>query len=469
MTDNSNAPMTRRGIMKGVGGLAAVSMSGATVAEAQDVLNDRVPTDPHTRDTYRAIVDAIVPRTPELEDELGPEHVPGGLAVELEKFLIWDFNHFQEVRLETLQTPIEAARVGEGPLGNIGDSNPLGDTLGGLASGPTDTGAGNVGSLDAVTGLVDGLMAPELFQLDLDTLSSGSELGALTDLVGLDAVDELTGLLALDDVDQFGEQLDFGAADRLAIDFADAPIPEDAEGIAQFELLVEGATEGTHQVVQNYPYANVFPFIFDIVAAEFLLLGKNEDTPSPNSEFPGGGTFTRLSRKDRLRCLWTIVDGGVIDRFDGILSPMLPTVGILKYVVMACNGLHGFGYYTEWSAYGDTKTNTPSERELQVDPGAAQSRVQTGYPGPADGYAADWRHPVDGGFSDDWEAGEPAGPVDLADTASEGAGDDVGEGTGDGGGNEAGNGTGNGTGNEPANGTDEVPDGFDDVFGGDLL
>jgi hypothetical protein len=415
--------------MKGVGGLAAVSMSGVSVAEAQDVLNDRVPADPHTRDTYRAIVDAIVPRTPELEDELGPEHVPGGLDVELEKFLIWDFNHFQEVRAETLQTPVETTQSGGGPLGNLGGSNPLGDALDGLSSGTGDLG-GNA-PLDSVTELVDGLMAPELFQLDLDTISSGSELGALTDLVGLDAVEELTGVLAVDDVDQFGELLDFGAADRLVIDFADAPIPEDAEGIAEFDLLVEGANEGTHQVVQNYPYANLFPFVFDIVAAEFLLRGENEDTPSPNPEFAGGGTFVRLSREDRLRCLWTIVDGGAIDRLDSVLSPMLPAVGILKYVVMAVNGLHGFGYYTEWSGLGDTKTATPSEREMQVDPGAVQSRTQTDYPGPADGYAADWRHAVDGGFDDDWETAETPGPADpelpdeAADEAEEATGGDL--------------------------------------------
>ena len=405
--------------MKGVGGLAAVSMSGVSVAEAQDVLNDRVPADPHTRDTYRAIVDAIVPRTPELEDELGPEHVPGGLDVELEKFLIWDFNHFQEIRLETLQTPIETAKVGEGPLGNLGDGgNPLGDALGGLTGGGE---AGGGSSLDPVTELVDGLMAPELFQLDLDTVSSGSELGALTDLVGLDAVEDLTGLLALDNLDEFGELLDFGAADRLAIDFADAPIPEDAEGIAEFDLLVEGATEGTHQVVKNYPYAAVFPFVFDIVAAEFLLRGENEDTPSPNPEFAAGGTFVRLSREDRLRCLWNIVDGSVIDRLDGLLSPMLPAVGILKYVVMAVNGLHGFGYYTEWSGLGDTKTELPSDREMQKDPSEVQSRTQTGYPGPADGYAADWRHAVDGGFDDEWETNETPGPVnpDLPDEAAD--------------------------------------------------
>lgn len=423
MTENPNASMTRRGVMKGVGGLAAVSMSGVSVAEAQEVLGREVPADPHTRDTYRAIVDAIVPRTPELGEELGEEHVPGGLDVELEKFLIWDFNHFQEIRLETLQTPVETARGGGGPLGGLDGEAPLGDALGGLP--PEEGESEDVPVVDPALELVDGQMAPELFQLDLDTISSGSELGALADLAGVDAVGDLTDLLAVDDLDEFGELLDFGAADRLAIDFADAPIPDAAEGVAEFDLLVDGGSEVTQRVVQNYPYANVFPFVFDVVAAEFLLRGENEDTPSPNPEFAGGGTFTRLSREDRLRCLWTIVDGGAIDRLDGVLSPMLPAVGILKFVVMAVNGLHGFGYYTEWSGLGDTKTATPSEREMQVDAGAVQSRTQTDYPGPADGYAADWRHLIDGGFNDEFEPADGDGPpddlpVDLPDDADGG-------------------------------------------------
>lgn len=43
--------------------------------------------DLHTKITFRAIVDAVVPHTPELGAELGPTHVPGGLAINLDRFL----------------------------------------------------------------------------------------------------------------------------------------------------------------------------------------------------------------------------------------------------------------------------------------------------------------------------------------------------------------------------------------------
>jgi hypothetical protein len=49
---------------------------------------DESDLDVHVEVTLRAVVDAVVPETPELADEFGPEHVPGGLAVGMEEFLV---------------------------------------------------------------------------------------------------------------------------------------------------------------------------------------------------------------------------------------------------------------------------------------------------------------------------------------------------------------------------------------------
>jgi hypothetical protein len=367
MSDHTD--VTRRGVMKGIGGIAALSMSSATIAEAQYVLNNPLPTDPHTRDTYRSIVDAVVPRTPQLEEELGPEHVPGGLEIELEKFIIWDFNHFQEIRSEMLTEKVPA----EPPS-----------------------------------------MSTSMFETELD-LTDRTALQALFDLADVDPLDP-----AYDDLLQLDQYLDFGAVDRLEVAFDD--LDTSAAGPAAFERTVVAAGEPHQRVLQNYPYAVLFPFAFDLAAAEFLARGKNHDDPSPNEQFPGGGTFVRLSREDRLRCLWTIVDGGAIDRLDDLLSPMIPDVGILKYVVMAVNGLHGFGYYTEWSGLGNTKTDTPNDRYQETPAGEVQSREQSGYPGPAPGYAANWRHAVPGGFADP--------DVDRLDLSGDLAGDDYLDGIG---------------------------------------
>ena len=357
MHETDGNTFSRRGVVKSIGGLAALSMSNATFADAEAAMSSPLQSDPHTADTYRAIVDAIVPRTPQLEDELGPEHVPGGLDVGLEKFLIWDFNHFQEIRAEMVTEK-------DNLLGGLFETDE--------ESGPE--------------------MPRSLFELSLNTTQYGSTLDGLVDLADV-------SLLGLDlDGDALQEFLTLGPVERFEISFSD--FEGLTEGPAEFELIVETANETVHRVFQNYPYAPLFTLVFDIVAAEFLVLGRNEDPVSVNEQFPAGGTFARLSREDRLRCLWDIVDGGLIDTLDELLSPLVPDLGILKYVVMAVNGLHGFGYYTEWSGLGETKTNTPTEREMQKDPGEVQSRKQSGYPGPEPGYAADWRHAVPGGFDD---------------------------------------------------------------------
>ncbi|WP_440764516.1 hypothetical protein [Natronorubrum sp. DTA7] len=383
-------------------------MSGATVAQAEEALTEEIPTDPHTRDTYRAVVDAIIPETPQLEDELGPEHVPGGLEVELEKFLIWDFDHFHEIRLETLA---------------------------------------NTGEIDPVT---ENAPSPEQLELGLVPANEDSDLDALLEVDGIDTrvldallddinglVDDVTGILEgisdellgglLGDPDEitrdhFEEVLDFGTLEALEITIENT-LDEDETGPVDFDVFVETANGTVDTVVQNYPYAELFPIVFDIAATEFILLGKNEDAIDRGDEaFPGGGTFVQLSREDRLRCLWSIVDGGSIDRLDGFLEPIVTDVGILKFVVMAVNGLHGFGYYTEWSGYEDTKTNTPTERALNVPPAEVQSRTQTEYPGPQPGHAADWRHAVPGSFDD-----PDADDLDLDDDLK---GDDVIDGIG---------------------------------------
>lgn len=51
----------------------------------------------HTRGTFAALIDALVPETPELADR-GEEHVPGGLAVDLQDAVIDRVNSFLETQ-----------------------------------------------------------------------------------------------------------------------------------------------------------------------------------------------------------------------------------------------------------------------------------------------------------------------------------------------------------------------------------
>jgi hypothetical protein len=64
----------------------------------------------YTRSNVRALVEAILPRTPELADRHGEAIVPGGRDVGLEEYVIESFNSYQELHLGPL-TPL-ARRLG---------------------------------------------------------------------------------------------------------------------------------------------------------------------------------------------------------------------------------------------------------------------------------------------------------------------------------------------------------------------
>ena len=72
----------------------------------------------HTRLTFRATVDAVIPRTPELEAELGPEHVPGGNDIDLAEFLI-----------EYVDGGFQLGLPHVGPIGNAPLAKPVANVL----------------------------------------------------------------------------------------------------------------------------------------------------------------------------------------------------------------------------------------------------------------------------------------------------------------------------------------------------
>ncbi|WP_101294534.1 hypothetical protein [Halegenticoccus soli] len=291
-TEREPTGIARRSVLQGVAALGGLGMVPASaVAEAG------AATDPHTKDTYRAVADAIVPSTPELASELGEAHEPGALAIDLEEYLIWSFNNFHEVHV----------------------------------------------------GLVDGA---------LDTLVRAADLDADVGVVIRFEVN--TGVLS-----------------------------------GEFEVVVETEGGTFERTRANYPYAEAVALALDVVAAEFVARGKNRREPSLNERFPAGGVFTKLAPRDRLRVVESIIEGSVVDELDDALDDLLPHVGILKFVSFGLNAFVQFGYYSEWSGYGETKTDPPNERVLRRE---VQSHAQTGYPGPSPGYAALRDFPGDGVF-----------------------------------------------------------------------
>jgi hypothetical protein len=74
--------------------------------------------DLHTRVTFRAVTDAVLPETPELGEELGSEHVPGGIAIDLDEFVVTYIDDGFQLGLPHV-----------GPRGNIPLADPIADVL----------------------------------------------------------------------------------------------------------------------------------------------------------------------------------------------------------------------------------------------------------------------------------------------------------------------------------------------------
>lgn len=74
----------RRTVLRGVAG-AGAAMSLPTANAAAEAASE---TEPTTRATYSAIVEAVIPETPDVATELGEEHEPGGREIGLDAYLI---------------------------------------------------------------------------------------------------------------------------------------------------------------------------------------------------------------------------------------------------------------------------------------------------------------------------------------------------------------------------------------------
>jgi len=147
----------------------------------------------------------------------------------------------------------------------------------------------------------------------------------------------------------------------------------------------------------NVPLADPIAHALDVAALRLVDRGEHTSEPSgdrpvallePGEASPrairnAAGTFSKLSRRDRLRAI------GLLDEFEITISPVDDELfefdaGLVGQLVV---GFTEMIYYSEWEGY-DAFTRPPSERAHPNDPGAVQSWRQTGYPGFASGYAA---------------------------------------------------------------------------------
>lgn len=127
------------------------------------------------------------------------------------------------------------------------------------------------------------------------------------------------------------------------------------------------------------PLAYPTALMLDVAATQ--LVNAHQAQASSQSLFPGGGMFSYLSRKDRVRTLSTL-ENLDIDLYL-LPSPFQNNAGMVKFVTDALNRFSFFGYYSEWPAYGSTRLFPPNDRRLEFFPPGWQ---QVGYPGVSLGY-----------------------------------------------------------------------------------
>jgi len=261
----------RRTLIRGLGALGVGSML-ASPASGQ---LQPPETTPNTRATYRAVVDSVVPRTPELESELGPEHVPGGLSVGLDEYLVTFINNLFSFgvrgagdvgNLRLAEAVALVLDVGAAKLVAAGENDepPSADRVVELLE-PTD-----LLELDRLTDDPESVLEKSLFA----ALSREDRLRAIA---GLDSIEfdtaEFPGPLT---------EVDAALVGQLVVGFTEVVYYSEWQGYAD---ITAPPSERTFAPDVDSWDQTKFPGIIDGAAALRGYWG------APNSSLGGGGTW----------------------------------------------------------------------------------------------------------------------------------------------------------------------------------
>lgn len=89
----SSHELGRRTFLGATAGSAALGMGGSAIGTGAGLFSGDDGPGLYTRTNFRALIGAVIPRTPELGEELGEEYVPGGLEVGLAEFMLTYVNN----------------------------------------------------------------------------------------------------------------------------------------------------------------------------------------------------------------------------------------------------------------------------------------------------------------------------------------------------------------------------------------
>jgi len=199
---------------------AVLRSSASAIELLADLVSGTEDVELHTVVTFRAIVDAVIPETPELDPERGPDHVPGGLAIGLEDFVVTYVDDGFQLGLPYV-----------GPRGNIPLADPIAQVLDAAALTLLDRGE-NTAELDDDR---------PLSLLDPDEASPRQVRTAAGAFSKLSRRDRLRAIGILDDLEleisQFENELfefDGGLVGQLVVGFTEMIYYSEWQGYDEF-------------------------------------------------------------------------------------------------------------------------------------------------------------------------------------------------------------------------------------------
>lgn len=138
------------------------------------------------------------------------------------------------------------------------------------------------------------------------------------------------------------------------------------------------------------PLSPVVAGLLDLAALELVVRRRADGSlaRSPRDERFAGGPFSRLERRDRLRAVRLLEEGGALARLDDRFHDRLPHLGLVKYLANIAVVLVQVSYYSDW---GTDEADLPPRGWEQAD-----------YPGPAAGYAVSMGYEVEAFEEDEY-------------------------------------------------------------------
>lgn len=351
------ATLSRRTVLVGMG-TAGLLRTGTSVGTTRAQSADSTPRlDAHTRDTYRALVDAIAPRTPGLAASRDAVHEPGALDVGLEAFVVEQLNGIADLRAD--------------------------------ADGETAV-------------------------FEVATTVDESTLAGIDDEVRRENVAVATWFLELVNFLSF-EGL-YGAFESLALE----DVSEDPDTRTTTATVVVRTARGTvRRETTAYPLAELLAVTLNVLALGFVASGSHTTRPDATSEqFPAGGAFVRLAPMDRLRCIDWLGSGDALDAAVGDpLSSLLPDPEFTNVLVSGITTLPVLGYYREHAGNG---RSVPGEtRDGDGRGGDVIGRRQAGYPGFEPGYSGFFGYEVESFRDNDWTTDVASGRDAQSEVSTE--------------------------------------------------